>query len=73
MTKKLIWIQLPKNQLRATVEVLPSGMEVGLREDDLDPVQHWTWTRLPSAIRTSFDTWRFKNEQDMAVFLLRWS
>jgi hypothetical protein len=72
---KIIWVQRPNKELKAVaeLEVDQHGYTRGLRDADMDAVQHWIWNNLPSANRRSFDTWRFASEQDMAVFLLRWS
>ena len=44
-----------------------------LNEETMDPIQHWCWVHLPTARRMSFDTFRFNREEDITVFLLRWS
>ena len=44
----------------------------GLRDTDLDPVQDWCVANQ-CGIRMSFNTFRFGNEKELAVFLLRWS
>jgi hypothetical protein len=44
----------------------------GLREEHIEPVA--TWCReTHCGVRTSFDQFRFRNEQEIAMFLLRWS
>jgi len=44
-----------------------------LNEALMDPIQHWCWEYIPTARRTSFDTFRFTREEDITAFLLRWS
>ena len=44
-----------------------------LNEATMDPVQQWCWQYLPTAKRMSFDTFRFENEEDITLFLLRWA
>ena len=43
----------------------------GLREEHLLPVQAWC-EQNRCGIRTSFDMFRFRNEKEMSIFLLRW-
>lgn len=45
---------------------------IGLRDTDLDPVQDWC-VASKCGERISFDMFKFRNEQEMAVFLLKWS
>jgi hypothetical protein len=44
----------------------------GLRSDDLDPVQDWC-VQNRCGRRTSFEIFRFRNEQEVTIFLLKWS
>ena len=44
----------------------------GLREEDMDPVQHWCW-ETDIGKRMSFDTFKFRNQEEMTAFLLRWA
>jgi hypothetical protein len=37
----------------------------------MDPIQEWSQL-THCGIRTSFDTWRFKNKKELTMFLLRW-
>ena len=43
----------------------------GLREEHLVPVQAWC-VENQCGIRTSFDMFRFRDEKEMSMFLLRW-
>ena len=44
----------------------------GLKESDMDPVHEWC-KQTECGTRTSFDTWQFRTEAEITVFLLRWS
>ena len=43
----------------------------GLEEDDLKPIQEWS-AQTGCGKRTSFDVWKFRDEQEMMMFRLRW-
>jgi len=43
----------------------------GLEEDDLKPIQQWS-KQTGCGKRTSFDVWKFHDEQEMMMFRLRW-
>jgi hypothetical protein len=66
------WEQLPGLKLRAYREVGARGYEYGLRELDMEPIHNWC-AEMGFGARTSFDTWRFKTDQELTAFLLRWS
>jgi len=42
-----------------------------LDEDDLKPIQQWS-KQTGCGKRTSFDVWKFRDEQEMMMFRLRW-
>jgi hypothetical protein len=44
----------------------------GLRDTDMDPIQDWCVANK-CGVRTAFDTFKFRNEQELTIFLLRWS
>ena len=44
-----------------------------LNEAVMDPIQQWCWQHTPTARRLSFDTFQFKSEADIILFLLKWS
>jgi hypothetical protein len=72
-TPKIKWQRLPGLKLQAyTDEVAPRGFERGLREADMDPVQAWT-DECRCGTRMSFNVWKFKNEKQITMFLIRWS
>lgn len=70
---KIIWHQLPGRKLKATWEVQPRGREHGLNESDMEPIEAWLKENMPTARRLSFDTWLFKADKHVTMFLLRWS
>ena len=70
---KIIWHHLPGRKLKATWEVQPRGREWGLNEDDMLPIQEWVSEHLSGSKRISFDTWLFKSDKHVTMFLLRWS
>ena len=70
---KIKWQRLPGLKLQAyTDDVAPRGFERGLNESDMDPVQAWT-TECNCGTRMSFNVWKFKNEKQITMFLIRWS
>ena len=70
--KKILWEKVSNNKLRAYTEVAPRGFEVGLREEDMDPIQQWS-SENNCGVRISFDTWKFKSAKQITMFLLKWS
>lgn len=51
---------------------MPRGFETGISEGDMDPVQAWCEANN-CGVRISFDTFRFRNQREITMFLLRWS
>jgi len=70
---KIVWARLPGNWIVAKCQY-PHGAvtAAGLRDTDMDPVQDWCVANK-CGIRVSFDTFRFRNEQELTIFLLKWS
>lgn len=69
----LKWQRLPGLKLQAyTDDVAPRGFERGLNESDMDPVQAWT-EECSCGTRMSFNVWKFKNEKQITMFLIRWA
>ena len=67
------WQRLPGLKLQAyTDDVAPRGFERGLNESDMDPIQVWT-DECNCGTRMSFNVWKFKNEKQITMFLIRWS
>ena len=70
---KIKWQRLPGLKLQAyTDDVAPRGFERGLNETDMDPIQAWS-TECRCGTRMSFNVWKFKNEKQITIFLIRWS
>ena len=45
--------------------------QTGLREHNLEPIQLWCMNNRCGK-RTSFDTFKFRNEAELSMFLLKW-
>lgn len=45
--------------------------QTGLRSHDLDPIQLWC-AKNRCGRRTSFEQFRFRNEEEVTMFLLKW-
>ena len=72
-TPKIKWQRLPGLKLQAyTDDVAPRGFERGLNESDMDPVQAWT-DECHCGTRMSFNVWKFENEKQITMFLIRWT
>ena len=69
---KIVWQRLPGNWLMAKYQY-PHGAvtATGLRDTDMDPVQDWCVANR-CGVRTAFDTFRFRDEKELAFFLLKW-
>jgi hypothetical protein len=69
---KIVWQRLPGNWLMAKYQY-PHGAvtATGLRDIDMDPVQDWCVANK-CGVRTAFDTFRFRDEKELAFFLLKW-
>ena len=67
------WQRLPGLKLQAyTDDVAPRGFERGLNESDMDPIQAWS-VECNCGKRMSFNVWKFKNEKQITMFLIKWS
>lgn len=76
MPKKIFWVtSAEKNTLAGRVRVIAFGGDQeftsGLSESDVDPIQKWC-EEHNCGIRTSFDTFQFKNKKQLTMFLLKW-
>jgi hypothetical protein len=45
---------------------------IGISERNMAPVQAWCIAHS-CGVRTSFDTFKFKNQKEISMFLLRWA
>lgn len=76
--KTIYWIKTANRcELAGRVRIEPPEdqsrwFSVGLSESDLDPVQEWC-QQHNCGVRTSFDTFRFRDKKEITMFLLRWS
>jgi len=76
MSKEIYWIKTARrNSLSGRVRIRPfdnaHDFSVGLNESDIDPIQKWCQENN-CGIRTSFDTFKFKNKKEITLFLLKW-
>jgi hypothetical protein len=72
-TPTIKWQRLPGLKLQAyTDDVAPRGFERGLNETDMNPVQAWT-EECHCGERMSFNVWKFENEKQITMFLIRWA
>jgi hypothetical protein len=70
--KELIWVEASRRfSLAARTRVMPRGLEVGVNETDMDPIQQWCEDHNCGR-RVSFDTFQFKNKKQITMFLLKW-
>lgn len=72
---KIIWRRVesgPKIILVAMENhMFSSSTATGLRDTDMDPVQDWCVANR-CGVRTAFDTFKFRNERELTIFLLKW-
>ena len=72
MKLKIVWKEKGKLSLVATLPVPGErSFLLGLAERDIDPIQRWC-EEHNCGIRTSFDTFRFRNQKEKTMFLLQW-
>jgi hypothetical protein len=76
---KLIWKRIEKTNSRSIYVIAQPMTPVvfaprtgGLRDTDMDPIQNWC-VENKCGVRTSFDTFKFRNEDELTFFLLKWS
>lgn len=72
---KLVWIRDETNPLILWARMQYDHGAVtttGMRSDHLDPIQEWCMHNKCGR-RTSFEMFRFRNEAELAMFLLKWS
>jgi hypothetical protein len=67
------WQQLPGLKLQAYADDIElRGLFIGLNENDMNPVQVWA-AECNCGTRMSFDVWKFANEKQITMFLIRWA
>jgi hypothetical protein len=73
MKKTIIWAQGEPTFTRPlTLRATCRDGYPGLSEGDIDPMHEWCM-ETGCGKRTSFDTFKFRSETEMSMFLLRWS
>lgn len=73
--KKIYWVRRENTKkIRVVAQTRPTAAVVltGLRDTDMDPIQNWC-VENRCGVRISFDQFEFRNEDELAFFLLRWS
>jgi hypothetical protein len=71
--KKIVWISAQgRFTLAARLESDPFQWLVGVSEHDIDPIHSWCQENNCGK-RVSFDTFCFRNREEMTMFLLRWA
>jgi hypothetical protein len=75
--RKINWYKL--DDLRLQGIIIPEGFmsneaiaAFGLKESDIEPVKLWC-EEHHCGVRTSFDIFEFRNEQELTMFMLRWA
>ena len=70
---KIYWVDSAagRHALSARTQTI-QGWTTGVTERTMDEIQAWCMEN-DCGVRTSFDTFRFRNRKEMTVFLLRWS
>jgi hypothetical protein len=70
---KILWTR-NGTELRATLQHwnYSNPGQIGLRDADMDPIHKWSQEH-DCGRRMSFDTWRFRNDAEITMFLLAWS
>ena len=71
MVMKFEWAPIKPRMLQAQLTVSPRGMELGMSERDMDPIQQWC-IEHNCGTRMAFDMFKFKTDADITMFLLKW-
>jgi hypothetical protein len=71
MVMKFEWAPIKPRMLQAQLKVMPRGMELGMCELDMDPIQQWC-IEHNCGTRMAFDMFKFKTDADITMFLLKW-
>jgi hypothetical protein len=78
--KKISWTENLPLSLTARTEIFPAAgvnelrsvYMAGISDADMFPIAKWV-NETGIGRRTSFDTFKFRNRADMAMFLLHWT
>ena len=71
---KIVWERDTKHSLTLYASISYDHgpiTQTGLRSHDLDPIQLWC-AQNSCGRRTSFDQFRFRNQEEVTMFLLKW-
>lgn len=71
---KIVWEKDTKHSLTLYARISYDHgpiTQTGLRSHDLDPIQLWC-AQNSCGRRTSFEQFRFRNEEEVTMFLLKW-
>jgi len=71
---KIVWEKHPNRELTLYARIAYDHgpiTQTGLRDHDLDPVQLWC-AQNNCGRRTSFEQFRFRNHEELTMFLLKW-
>ena len=68
---KILWRELPGHRLQAYWLPEHHYYEIGITDTDMMHIQEWS-LECDCGVRTSFDTWRFRSQEEITMFLLRW-
>ena len=71
---KIVWEKHPNLKLTLYARIAYDHgpiTQTGLRDHDLDPVQLWC-AQNNCGRRTSFEMFRFRNQEELTMFLLKW-
>ena len=72
VTEVIKWQPVGNELILIAIQVEIGNLHArGLEEEDLKPIQNWS-AETGCGKRTSFDVWRFRDEQEMMMFRLRW-
>ena len=72
---KLIWEKDAKQSLILYARISYDHGAItptGLRSEHMDPIQDWC-VQNKCGVRTSFDMFKFRDEKELSMFLLKWS
>jgi hypothetical protein len=72
---KIVWEKHPSREFTLYARIAYDHgpvTQTGLRDHDLDPIQLWC-AKNSCGRRTSFEQFQFRNEQEVTMFLLKWS
>lgn len=69
---KFVWSEISNQKYRHVLRTSIKWFELGPKESDLSIISQWCQEHNCGR-RISYDQFVFKNQQQMTMFLLRWS